>query len=212
MARYIKGILGPLQGTVGTVVGGSWNGIDYLRSRPKKSNRSASKLQIIQRAKFALVGEFLKGIVALLALAFRDKRSGISDYNGAFRFVFENALTGNYPAFLIDYSKVLLTKGVLLNAGNPQSGAEPGRVVKFTWTDNSGIAMANADDKCILILYCPELNRFLYTTDAGMRSDASATIDAAAFSGMTVETWIGFISDEEVNVATSLYTGQVVVS
>jgi hypothetical protein len=34
MGKISKGILGGFSGTVGTVVGGKWKGIDYMRSKP----------------------------------------------------------------------------------------------------------------------------------------------------------------------------------
>jgi hypothetical protein len=37
MAKFNKGILGGFSGTVGTVVGANWRGMDVMRSRPKKS-------------------------------------------------------------------------------------------------------------------------------------------------------------------------------
>ena len=49
MAIISKGIPGGFSGTVGTVIGGNWNGIDYMRSLPTISNKSASQAQIEPR-------------------------------------------------------------------------------------------------------------------------------------------------------------------
>jgi len=38
MGKIEKGILGGFSGKVGTVVGGNWRGIDYMRSKGKRSN------------------------------------------------------------------------------------------------------------------------------------------------------------------------------
>jgi hypothetical protein len=44
------------------------------------------------------------------------------------------------------------------------------------------------------------------------RSALTETLNLAAFSGKTVETYLGFISETGLNVAGSLYTGSVLVS
>ena len=38
MAKIEHGILGGFSGTVGTVIGGSWKGIDTMRSKAKRRN------------------------------------------------------------------------------------------------------------------------------------------------------------------------------
>jgi len=62
MAIISKGILGGFSGTVGTVIGGNWNGIDYMRSLPTISNKSASQSQIEQRTKFAVGVRFMQAL------------------------------------------------------------------------------------------------------------------------------------------------------
>jgi len=43
-----KGILGPVSGTVGTVIGGSWKGISYIRSKPPVFRTFARATRIIR--------------------------------------------------------------------------------------------------------------------------------------------------------------------
>jgi hypothetical protein len=40
MASFQKGILGGFSGKVGTVVGGNWKGIDYMRSKGGNKNKT----------------------------------------------------------------------------------------------------------------------------------------------------------------------------
>jgi hypothetical protein len=42
MGKLSKGILGPFSGLVGTVIGSSWKGVNYMRSRPKKNKKAAT--------------------------------------------------------------------------------------------------------------------------------------------------------------------------
>ena len=50
MGTISKGILGGFSGTVGTVIGGSWKGIDYMRSQPSKRSGNFSQAQLEQQA------------------------------------------------------------------------------------------------------------------------------------------------------------------
>lgn len=66
MAEIKEGILGGVNGTVGTVVGFQWRGRNFLRSKPRKSNKPATDKQRKSRTKLSVVSTFaskLKGFV-----------------------------------------------------------------------------------------------------------------------------------------------------
>jgi len=212
MGKYQKGILGGFQGTVGTVVGSSWKGIDYMKSKSRRSKKAPTPAQLEQQVKFTLLARFVSSIGSLLMTSFKDSAIEMTGTNSAFKYNFDHAITGSYPAFALDYSQVLVSKGQLLSASNPVAVAAGSGQVKMTWDDNSGTAMANAGDKCIAVVYCPELKRAVYTTAGNARSTGVFTLDAGIFTGKTVETWLAFISADGADVATSVYTGQLAVS
>src|SRR5689334_8397464 len=106
MATYNKGILGSFSGTVGTVVGGSWRGIDYMRSKPTIRQGSSSVTQDVQRAKFALTAKFLRAIKPLLDISFKEFGSKMTGSNSALSYTIKNAIKGDYPDLQIDYSLV----------------------------------------------------------------------------------------------------------
>jgi len=212
MGKYEKGILGSFQGTVGTVTGSTWKGIEVMKIKRKKGMPNPTKQQIVQQAKFSFMIKFVSALSKLFAVSFRSTAVKMTGVNGAFRYNYQNALTGVYPSFSLDHSKVLVSKGELLNANNPVAIAGAGGLVEFTWTDNSGLAQAQATDKAIMVVYCPELNRSVYITNGPVRTSGTAAINAGIFSGRTVHTWLAFISEDEREVASSVYTGQVVVS
>jgi hypothetical protein len=212
MAKFEKGILGSFRGRVGTVVGASWKGTDYIKSRNSKSSKPPTEKQTEQRARFAFVMKFISPIAELYAHTFKDVSAKMTGINSAFRYNYDHALTGTYPAFAMDYSKVLISKGQLHNAINPTASAAGGGIIKFGWGDNSGNAMANADDKSILVVYCRELDQYVYTTTGAARNAGSDSLNVGNFTGKTVETWVGFITADGKDVATSVYTGELVVS
>src|SRR5207302_10889851 len=93
------------------------------------------------------------------------------------------------------YSQVLVSRGDLHNVSSPAAATAAG-VVNFTWTNNEGLGKAKANDRAILVAYCPELNLSVYTTGSALRSVGADTLHVIEFAGKVVETYIGFISED----------------
>lgn len=212
MGIISKGILGGFSGTVGTVVGGTWKGIDYMRSQATRRTNNPSQKQLEQQAKFGLAIKFVQPLNGLFMLTFRNFAVEKTGINSALSYVLQNAITGTYPSYSIDYPNVLVSRGDLPNVLNPAATAAAGNTVKFDWTDNSGTGKAKASDKAVLVVYSPADKLALYTTGSALRSAGTENFAASIFTGQTVETYIGFISEDGREIATSIYTGQVTVA
>ena len=209
MGTISKGILGGFSGTVGTVIGGTWKGINYMRSQPARRTSNPSEKQLDQQAKFSVATKFVQPLNGLFALSFRNYAVKMTGGNSALSYVLKNAITGTYPAYTISYENVLVSRGDLPNVLNPAVTVVTGTGVKFDWTNNSGTGKAKADDKTILVIYSPTDKMALYTIGSGLRSAETETFSASIFAGQQVETYIAFISEDGKDVATSIYTGQV---
>ncbi len=212
MGRISKGILGGFSGTVGTVIGGSWKGIDYMRSQPARRTGNFSQAQLEQQAKFALMISFLRCMMGLLMVSFRNYAIKMTGYNNAVSYNLKNAITGSYPTYSISYADVLVSRGDLPNVLAPTATAAAAGGIKYDWTDNTGVGKAKATDKAILVVYCAAHNMAIFTTGSALRSAATETINASSFSGEQVHTYIGFISEDGKDIASSIYTGAVTVS
>ena len=213
MGRISKGILGGFRGTVGTVVGSSWKGIEYIRSKAGARSGAASNKQLEQRAKFKMVSDFLNTIAALVKISFAGFAVNQTGRNHALAYMLSNAITGNYPDNMIDYSQVLVARGSKLpNAGSPSAASTNPGVIAFSWLDNSGLGEALATDRAILVAHCPELNQSVFTLEGPARSALTGSLNVPDFAGKEVHTWISFISADEKQVATSLYTGSMTVT
>lgn len=211
MGIISKGILGGFSGTVGTVIGGSWKGITYMRSQPSARKTNFSQAQLDQQAKFALTVKFLQPMTGLLSVSFREFAVKMSGFNNALKYTLSNAITGAYPSYSIDYSMALVSRGDLPNALSPVVAASVAGQLNFTWTDNTGVGKAAATDPSILVAYCPARQQCIYTTAGAVRSAGADTLALAGFSGQVVQTYVGFISDDGRSIATSIFTGQVTV-
>ena len=211
MGTITKGILGGFSGTVGTVIGGTWKGIDYMRSQPAKRSGSFTQAQLDQQVKFALVVKFLQSMTAFVMLSFRNFAIQMTGFNSAMSYNLKNAVTGIYPDYTLDYSMVLVSRGDLPNATAP-AASTAGSNVTFTWTNNAGMGKALATDKAMLVVYCEDYNMCIYTTGSAARSAGTDLLDVSTFSGKTVQTYIGFISEDGKDVAGSIYTGPLTIA
>lgn len=212
MGTIKKGILGGFSGTVGTVVGANWRGIDYMRSRTNRRSFTSSQKQIEQQQKFKLISQFQQPINGLLNQTFTSYAVKMTGANSALGYNLRNAVSGTYPDYAVDYSLFLVSRGDLQNGQNPSATAGGNGLVNFAWTNNAGSGKAQPTDKAILVVCCPELQQFVYTLDGADRSEETASFDVSAFTGKTVQAWIGFTSDTGTSIATSIYMGELTIS
>ena len=210
MARIPKGILGPVDGTVGTVIGGSWRGIHYIRSKPGGRKGGSSVAQLDAQLKFITVVDFVYPLTPVVELTFNRYAIKMSGYNAAFAYNYNNALGGKTPDYTIDYAKALVSRGDLPNANDPKATASDASVY-FTWEDNSGVGKALATDKAIVVVYCEELKSTLFSNDAAVRSTGAASLNVKGFLGRKVQTWLAFLSEDGREAANSFYTGELVI-
>jgi hypothetical protein len=212
MGTTSKGIMGDVNGKVGKVVGSKWRGKAILRSIPDVSkNAKRSNAQLAQQAKFALASEFLQGTKDLLAIGFGNFKTGPTGANKALGHMLKKAITGTYPDFRINYIKVLVSKGTLLNAFDAKASASAKEAISFSWTNNAITSNADENDQVLMAAYCPEFNCTVYRIGAA-RSTGSDALQMPGFSGRVVHTWVSFISADGEDIATSLYTGEVTIT
>ncbi|HQS52387.1 MAG TPA: DUF6266 family protein [Daejeonella sp.] len=212
MGTYKKGILGSFSGKVGTVVGSSWNGIEYMRSLPKPSSKTPTDLQMLQRAKLGMATGFLQPISALINIGYKGLAVRQTAFNVATSQLLAEAITGVYPDLTIDYPKVLISKGNLTGPWGPAATSASSKV-NVTWQDNSASGTAKATDKAMLLVYNPDKSQYVFTTGGDDRSSLADSLDVPAdFVGDTVHVWMAFISADKKAVSTSLYISEVVIA
>ena len=212
MGSYIKGILGNFTGKVGTVIGSNWKSINYMKSLPGKRKGMPSSAQVEQQLKFALMLRFHEAFQSLLNLTFAKSSKDMTPTNYAMGRNIKAAIKGVYPEFSIDYHKVLLSKGKLNIAGGASIESNGAGKIKFSWIDNSDeYGLANPTDKAVLMAFCAETNRAVYSLNNGVRSMETAIMNVSLFGGKAVETWIAFVNEEGTKFSDSVYLGNVMV-
>ena len=207
MGKIESGAFSSISGKVGNLVGSTWKNINYLKAKPKRSSKPPTQQQEEQRLRFRVVAKFVNLLTPLLRITNKSRAADRTTNNVSFTEIIGNNLTGVYPNFEIDIPSCIITRGVLVNGGSPNVQPKPGGILEFNWNDNSGNLLAKPGDQAILIVYCPELPAADFRTEAGTRSAGTATMNASAFTGKLVHTWISFMDKATGEVATSEYTG-----
>ncbi|MES3016617.1 MAG: DUF6266 family protein [Bacteroidota bacterium] len=213
MGKYNKGILGAFSGKVGTVIGSSWNGIDYMRSLPRPSSKAPSDAQLIHRAKFGLVNGFLGPVSSLVNLGYKSLAVKKTGYNVAIAEMMSDAIAGIYPDFEIDYTKIFFSKGSLTGVYGVLAASNTAGEIDVSWMNNSDSGTAKATDKAVVLVYNATKSAFVYNLENGAaRSAAGDTIIVPAeYSGDTVQVWIAFMTPDRKTFSTSIHAGEIVV-
>ena len=209
MGKIIQGILGGFSGKVGSVVGCSWKGIHYLRAKAVFTNRTLTSKQIYHCSKFTTAIAALQPITPFLRVGFKDYACGQSAFNAATSYTFNHAILGEYPECMIDYPNLLVARGTLTGANNAVATAVPSKI-KFTWENNSGIGEAQPTDTVMVVAINPAKREAAYITEGAQRSAESELLSVSPFwAGDEVHTYLAFISEDDREVATSIYCGSI---
>lgn len=210
MGTIIKGILGGFSGTVGTVVGATWKGIDYMKGKSRKRSGTSSTAQLQQQAKFGMMLKFLRTFRKLLKTSFKEFAVGESGTNVALSVNLQQAVTGDYPAFTLNYPKVMLSHGNLEEPEAPKASSSAVGKVDFTWTNSVGEDV-DETEHAMLVIYNPSTQKVVYKLNAAKRTLGTDSLDAPQFSGLVVETWMAFVSANGKSNSDSAYTGSVTI-
>ncbi|HEX6431547.1 MAG TPA: DUF6266 family protein [Niastella sp.] len=212
MARIEESMHGGFRGKVGKLVGGKWNGIDYVRSIGKRTNTEATPNQQNHRSKLALAGSFTRTIKKVVKVGFRDGAVRMSGYNAAVRDLLKNAITGESPNYRIDYSQVMVCKGEGRGPIGATASSPAAETITFKWSTRNETGEVKPTDKVILVAYCEAFNVSAYTIQGPDRSTGTGSLEMPEFSGQEVHTWLAFISADGKTVFESSYTGMVKIT
>ena len=212
MGKISQGVLGGFSGKVGNIVGGTWKGIDYMRIKPANVSNPRTEGQVDQRSKFSTTLKFLQSMTDFLRVGFKMYANKMTQFNAAMSYNLNNAITGSYPNFTIDYPNALVSRGGLTGALNPGVSSSGG-LVAFTWDDNSGTGSALPTDKALLVVFNPTKGESVYDTAGAVRPTTSQNLAMPNdYIGDDVEVFIGFISEDGKEVSNSTYIGSVTVA
>ena len=139
-----RGILGGVSGKVANVIGGSWKGIEYLRSMPLSVANPRTTSQVANRDRFKsvtiLASEMLTTIVKPLWDRFAVSMSGYNDFCRTNKNVFIDG-TFQDSSLVISRGKMDAPTGLSASENVPQ------HTFTVSWGTELSDAYASADDE-----------------------------------------------------------------
>lgn len=212
MGKLVQGILGGVSGKVGTVIGCIRNGKAYVSGLRTSNKDPKTKRQLAQRLKFKMGLQLVSPASDFIKIGFRNYAVGHYAVNSAMSYNLKNAITGSYPSFGIDPSKVVFSRGKLPEAEGAKVSVS-GNVATFTWDDNSSEEDANMSDFALLAVYNYTKRKVADSQEVASRMDGQATIKIpASWSKDKLSFYIAFASVESEAVSESTYIGDTVGS
>lgn len=212
MGTIKKGILGGFSGTVGTVVGANWRGMDVMRSRPKSSGSNPTPLQLLQRQKFALAIKFQNALRSMQSRLYGENSGVRSRVNLAAGYLLKEVVAEQNGEAVLMMNKVIITKGDLTGFQNLTVVAGSNQTLVFDWEDNSNQMLAQSTDIFCTAVFEEESGIFNVQEGPEQRDATQATLALPDnWSGKTVHVYAFFQNVAQNKACNSLYLGTVAV-
>lgn len=202
------GMFGPHKGKVGNLVYYKRKGKNVVRVVGEITKAPTLK-QLVSRQEMSVSNKFCKSILPFAKYGFAQQIVGtdLSQYNVALSYTKKNALKGEYPEIGVDYEKVLLSAGPLLQADAVTAVIVP-EGLKFTWHAGPELQWPDSTDQVMLLVYFPELDKTVYELFGAARSAGTDVLPISEpMQEKYFEAYIAFISADRKLVSDSVYAG-----
>lgn len=211
MGTIVNGANGGFKGKAGSVIGSSWKSINYIKGLYKKRTKPATEAQLIQQEKFRTLMRFLLPINVFLKIGFGLKNTNKwTPINAAFQFNLDRAITGSYPDYSLDYSKVVIADGSLYGGGTVGVAYDAGDLT-FSWSTGASDTFETfADDRVYVLAYHPGRDEFISAPAPGTRANGEVTFTVPDHLATgSVHTWMFLSNRTKTRVSKSVYLGEV---
>ena len=207
------GAFGGFQKKTGALVGHWVNGQNVITAVPHPSLEPPTVKQLDVRAKFRLVQSFVLMMGPLVKTGYefvrKEKQSAM---NAAFSYNYRNALTGVSPNFVMDYPKVVYSRGMLSEAYNPEVATTVPAELTFSWLNEFSEGFGDGTDRATVMAYNPAKDKFVFKTGAVARSALTYTLLVPGdFAGDNVHCYMSFVTMDGKRVSESVYVGMISV-
>ncbi len=214
MATIKKGILGPVTGSIGKVIGYERLGTPCIRIKAEPKEQNFTSKQRAHQLRVRLANSFINPSKAFINIGFSlSTTGGQTAHNVAMAHAIRNGTKGEFPELELDFENLLVSDGELPGAVNPQVELSINSNLKFSWDYDNSLEFALRKDQVMLLAYSPETNRSFYTIGGAKRSAGQDILELyTELQPEVFETYIAFISEDRKLISRSTYTGKVIIS
>lgn len=194
-------------GKLGSTVGYQKFGdnLERILGKSFSPKNPKTQKQLMARAKFTLLNNFLNRINGFIEKPFRS--STMPARSACYKLNHADTVGGTYPNYEVIYNKFRVSKGSILLPYSP-SAVVDSQSLNLSWTDNSGIDNANADDQAMILVYNSAKVNSVYTFTGGTREGRQGSITLpTAWSGDSVDVWMAMSNADQNKFSESVYLG-----
>lgn len=214
MAENKDGILGPLKGKIGPIVGSSWRGIPYIKTKPVRKKPPTEK-ELENRHIFAFTQDWLQPIRDFLKLGFKNYSQTNYGVNAAKSFMYKYALTKDGMNSKIDPSNMQISYGDLPLPENIQmewiKTEENVAEVTLSWTIPKNLSTNDFDlhDQAMVLVYNLTDGSAYGVLHDAFRKAGKQRVEIDYSPDHEYHVWIAFLSADRERQSHSLYMGVI---
>ena len=200
MATYNSTTFGAISGRHGSAVAAiSKDGKCILKVYKAPSNPNTER-QVVQRTKFGFVNKEMNVFRNLFKLTFGGSQGVSKGVSLAF-----GAVSGEYPDFSMDYSKLIISQGNVDTSGFLKATKTTGTNIKIEWDATIGF-QGDDNDGVNLVFVNDETKVGQIKQNIVLRSEGSTEIALPeVWVGQKVHCWIFFSTPDGYNTSNSQY-------
>ncbi|WP_243347244.1 DUF6266 family protein [Parabacteroides sp. FAFU027] len=201
MAKFFSTTFGEISGRHGNAVAAvTKEGKCILKVFRAPSNPNTDK-QLAQRSKFGMVNSELCKLQNLFSITFGYKEGK----SRAVSLALANAITGDYPDYAIDISKLTFSEGNVTPTGSTTAEKVEGSKVKITW-DTTTSLQEDVMDGVNLIFMNSDSKLTILKQNVTLRPNGSFEVELpAVWIGAEIHCWIYFSNPAGNTTSNSQY-------
>ncbi|HET6767049.1 MAG TPA: DUF6266 family protein [Chitinophagaceae bacterium] len=207
MARLNNSIYGAISGKLGPVIGATWKGQPYLRTRPRKRGKKRGVVEKQNQNKFSKAHYWLQPLLPYVRMGFHGYSPTVEGFNAAKSFCLKHAFTGEADKQKIDPSRVQLSYGDLPLPSNIKMKRSGDYFLEFSWDKkyNGG----NNYDQAMLVAYDGETGQNEMQLTGQFRLSGLDRLELPPFKKQNYHVYIAFIAHDRSRQSNSLYLGKI---
>lgn len=212
MAKINQGILGGLRGTVGNVIGGSWKGINYIRSTPVSVSNPRTAGQLLQRGKLTTLSQLASSLLSEIIKPLIDRFAvQMSGYNQFTKW--------NMPAMVsegvVDLSLLVQSRGKMAAVTPSTSGISAASTEIYPlWSAALTDAYAQGTDKAYMTLIREDGTVIGVSAGVATRADAECVVSISETlkAGDKCRFILSFLRNDGTVVSDSAVSAEIIVT
>jgi len=203
MGKYVDGIHGAFTGKVGNIIGSSWRGIPYMKSRPVRTKPPTEK-EKQNRYIFAMTQEWLYPLTNFLRIGFKNYTHTNQGVNAAKSYLHKHALVRNGYDSVIDPTLMKVSHGNLPFPDRMEVEQNNESELVFTW-EPARSGSDNEFDQVLLLAYDIENGVAEMSLNGQFRNTGRDVLEIDTLKNFVV--YAAFVSADRSSQSDSVYLG-----